>query len=106
VKKNENFSRICAGVALHAIVKDVFARAAARLRERDDAPSARADLLEKASAHWLRHSAGSHMADSKVDLRTVRDNLGHASLTTTSIYLHVDDDRRHQETEEKHRVDR
>ncbi len=61
--------------ALHAIVKDVFARAAARLRERDDAPSARADLLEKASAHWLRHSAGSHMADSKVDLRMVRDNL-------------------------------
>jgi site-specific recombinase XerD len=91
--------------ALHAIVKDVFAGAAARLRERDGAPSARADLLEKASAHWLRHSAGSHMADRKVDLRTVRDNLGHASLTTTSVYLHVDDDRRHQETEEKHRVD-
>jgi len=91
--------------ALHTIVKDVFAGAAARLRERDDAPSARADLLEKASAHWLRHSAGSHMADRKVDLRTVRDNLGHASLTTTSVYLHVDDDRRHQETEEKHRVD-
>ncbi|MBC8643097.1 tyrosine-type recombinase/integrase, partial [Caballeronia sp. EK] len=91
--------------ALHAIVKDVFAGAASRLRERDDAQSARADLLEKASAHWLRHSAGSHMADQKIDLRMVRDNLGHASLTTTSIYLHVDDDRRHQETEEKHRVD-
>ncbi|WP_250480792.1 tyrosine-type recombinase/integrase [Caballeronia sp. GAOx1] len=91
--------------ALHAIVKDVFAGAAARLRERDETASARADLLEKASAHWLRHSAGSHMADQKIDLRTVRDNLGHASLTTTSIYLHVDDDRRHQETEEKHRVD-
>jgi len=28
-----------------------------------------------------------------------------AWLTTTSIYLNVDDDRRHQETEEKHRVD-
>ncbi|MDR5746431.1 tyrosine-type recombinase/integrase [Caballeronia sp. LZ029] len=91
--------------ALHAIVKDVFAGAASRLRERDHTASARADLLEKASAHWLRHSAGSHMADQKIDLRMVRDNLGHASLTTTSIYLHVDDDRRHQETEEKHRVD-
>jgi site-specific recombinase XerD len=91
--------------ALHTIVKAVSVGAAARLRERDDAPSARADLLEKASAHWLRHSAGSHMADRTVDLRTVRGNLGHASLTTTSVYLHVDDDRRHQETEEKHRVD-
>jgi len=91
--------------ALHVIVNDVFARAAARLREHDTAESPRADLLKKASAHWLRHSAGLHLADRKVDLRTVRDNLGHASLTTTRIYLHVDDDRRHQETEKKHRVD-
>lgn len=91
--------------ALHAIVKDAFAGAAARLRERDETSAARADLLEKASAHWLRHSAGSHMADQRVDLRLVRDNLGHASLTTTSLYLHIDDDRRHQETDEKHRID-
>jgi site-specific recombinase XerD len=89
---------------LHAIVKDVFADAAVRLRLRDGA-STRADLLEKASAHWLRHSAGSHMADKQVDLRLVRDNLGHASLTTTSLYLHIDDDRRHRETEDKHRID-
>jgi integrase/recombinase XerD len=91
--------------ALHAIVKDVFAGAAARLRERGEKFNARADLLEQASAHWLRHSAGSHMADQQVDLRLVRDNLGHASLTTTSLYLHLDDDRRHRETEDKHRVD-
>jgi integrase/recombinase XerD len=91
--------------ALHAIVKDVFANAAALLRKRDASAGARADMLEKASAHWLRHSAGSHMADQRVDLRLVRDNLGHASLTTTSLYLHVDDDRRHQETDEKHRID-
>ncbi len=91
--------------ALHAIAKGVFARAATELRERDETSAARADLLEKASAHWLRHSAGSHMADKRVDLRLVRDNLGHASLTTTSLYLDIDDDRRHQETDEKHRID-
>ncbi|SOE87748.1 Site-specific recombinase XerD [Burkholderia sp. YR290] len=90
--------------ALHTIVKDVFAGAAGRLRERGEAFAARADLLGQASAHWLRHSAGSHMADNQVDLRLVRDNLGHASLTTTSLYLHVDDDRRHHETDEKHRI--
>ena len=28
-----------------------------------------------------------------------------APLTTTSLYLHVDDDRRHHETDEKHRID-
>ncbi|OUL80925.1 tyrosine-type recombinase/integrase, partial [Paraburkholderia hospita] len=91
--------------ALHTIVKDVFAGAGGRLRERGEGFAARADLLGQASAHWLRHSAGSHMADNQVDLRLVRDNLGHAALTTTSLYLHVDDDRRHQETDEKHRID-
>ncbi|SIT51590.1 Integrase family protein [Paraburkholderia piptadeniae] len=91
--------------ALHTIVKDVFAGAAGRLRARGEAFAGRADLLEQASAHWLRHTAGSHMADQQVDLRLVRDNLGHASLGTTSLYLHVDDDRRHHETDEKHRID-
>ncbi|WP_109477228.1 tyrosine-type recombinase/integrase [Paraburkholderia sp. C35] len=91
--------------ALHTIVKNAFAGAADRLRKRGEEGVARADLLQKASAHWLRHTAGSHMADRQVDLRLVRDNLGHASLSTTSLYLHVDDDRRHRETDKKHRID-
>jgi hypothetical protein len=49
------------------------------LRATGDANEERANRLEQASAHWLRHSAGSHMADQQVDLRLVRDNLGHAS---------------------------
>jgi hypothetical protein len=32
-------------------------------------------LSGQASAHWLRRSAGSHMADRQVVLRLVRDNL-------------------------------
>jgi site-specific recombinase XerD len=71
---------------LHRIVKDVFSGAAEALRARGEDHAHRADRLEQASAHWLRHSAGSHMADQQVDLRLVRDNLGHASLTTTSQY--------------------
>ncbi|MFL9912197.1 tyrosine-type recombinase/integrase [Paraburkholderia sp. RL17-337-BIB-A] len=91
--------------ALHRIVKDVFSGAAQSLRARGEDHAQRAERLKQASAHWLRHSAGSHMADQQVDLRLVRDNLGHASLTTTSQYLHADDDRRHRETDEKHRID-
>ena len=91
--------------ALHRIVKQVFSGAAEALRARGEDYTQRADRLEQASAHWLRHSAGSHMADQQVDLRLVRGNLGHASLTTTSQYLHVDDDRRHRETDEKHHID-
>lgn len=64
----------------------------------------RADELERASAHWLRHTAGSHQADSGVDLRTIRDNLGHVSLNTTSLYLHTEDDERHSETVNRHRM--
>jgi integrase/recombinase XerD len=88
--------------ALHTIVKAIFTGTAEKLRRSGDD---RAAQLERASAHWMRHSAGSHMADGDVDLRLIRDNLGHASLTTTSLYLHSDDDRRHRETEQKHRID-
>jgi site-specific recombinase XerD len=60
---------------------------------------------EQASAHWLRHTAGSHMADGGADLRTVRDNLRHASLASTDPYLHTPDHQCHRETGEKHRID-
>jgi integrase/recombinase XerD len=70
--------------ALHKIVKEVFEGAASSLRASGNSNEERVNRLEQASAHWLRHSAGSHMADQQVDLRLVRDNLGHASLTTTS----------------------
>ena len=90
--------------ALHAVVKKVFEHTAIRLRQRGDQYHAIADRVEQASAHWLRHTAGSHMANSDVDLRHVRDNLGHESISTTSNYLHSSDEARHRETEEKHKI--
>ncbi|WP_284620610.1 site-specific integrase [Aquabacterium humicola] len=54
----------------------------------------RADKVQAASSHWLRHTMGSRLADG-VDLRHIRDTFGHSSLTTTSIYLHAEDDARH-----------
>ncbi|MCK5354461.1 MAG: tyrosine-type recombinase/integrase [Methyloprofundus sp.] len=91
--------------ALHMIIKKVFKETAAGLRLRGDEYMARADLVEQASAHWLRHTAGSHMADQEIDIRLIRDNLGHESLNTTSQYLHADDDKRHSETDQNHRID-
>lgn len=90
--------------ALHTIIKKVFEEAACALERQGGANQARAALLRQASAHWLRHTAGSSMADGEIDLRMVRDNLGHESLNTTSQYLHTDDDRRHRETERCHRI--
>ncbi len=69
--------------ALHLVLKEVFGMAAARLRSRGPEWESRATVLASASAHWLRHTAGSHMSDQQVDLRFVLDNLGHA---TTSVY--------------------
>ncbi len=90
--------------AVHLVVKEVFARASRRIRERGPEFDRLSALLEEASAHWLRHTAGSSMAGTEMDLRHVRDNLGHESISTTSRYLHSEDDQRHKETEEKHRI--
>lgn len=89
---------------LHAIIKQVFESTAARLRQRGPDFKTVAARVEAASAHWLRHTAGSHMADNQVDLRHIRDNLGHESISTTSTYLHSTDDERHRETEGRHKI--
>jgi site-specific recombinase XerD len=91
--------------ALHLIVKEVFKRTADRLREKGPDGSALAVVVEQASAHWMRHTAGSHMADENVDLRHVRDTFGHASIATSNAYLHSEDDARHEAIQERHRID-
>lgn len=89
--------------AVHLIVKEVFSRTATRFRERGSEFDHLANLVEDASAHWMRHTAGSNMADT-MDLRHIRDNLGHSSISTTNTYLHTEDNQRHKETEAKHRL--
>lgn len=89
--------------ALHVVIKDVFAMAADGLRQLGPEHHNRAAKLEAASSHWLRHTMGSRLADS-IDLRHVRDTFGHASLTTTSIYLHAEDDLRHAAISASHRL--
>jgi integrase/recombinase XerD len=85
--------------AVHLIIKQVFDNAIDHLQSTGEARERAAERLRQASAHWLRHTAGSHMIDGQLDLRYVRDNLGHASISTTSQYLHADDDDRHRATE-------
>ncbi len=50
-----------------------------------------AEKLRRATPHWLRHTHATHALAQGATLTTVRDNLRHASITTTSRYLHDDD---------------
>lgn len=84
--------------ALYLIVKEVLRRAAAALEIGDPAGAA---ILRRASPHWLRHTAATHQADAGSDLRFIQKNLRHASLETTSLYLHAEDDERHRKTTEE-----
>jgi site-specific recombinase XerD len=53
-----------------------------------------AEKLRQATPHWMRHTHATHALAKGVELSAVRDNLRHASISTTSIYLHTDDVKR------------
>lgn len=79
---------------LYKALKSLFSICAAQLQGHE------AEQLRKASPHWLRHSHGSHALNGRpghppVPVQVVQNNLGHASIGTTSGYL---------QTEEKERL--
>jgi len=78
-------------------VMDRFFETAAKAVEAE-AP-ATAQKLRRATPHWLRHTHASHALAGGADLTTVRDNLRHASISTTSTYLHGDEVKRARQLE-------
>jgi site-specific recombinase XerD len=76
---------------LWRVMKRFFATAADVV---EDGNPALAEKLRRATPHWTRHTHATHLLDGGAELTTVRDNLRHSSLATTSMYLHADDERR------------
>ncbi|MBY4897094.1 phage integrase family protein [Cupriavidus sp. AU9028] len=59
-----------------------------------------AEKLRRASPHWMRHTHATHALARGVELTIVRDNLRHASVSTTSVYLHSDEVKRARQISE------
>ena len=62
----------------------------------------RAGIDKTVSPHTLRHSFATHLLEGGANLRAIQQMLGHESITTTEIYVHIDRSRLRQEILKHH----
>jgi site-specific recombinase XerD len=91
---DDEFGGALSANRLWSVVRKFFQTAADVVRKQNPAL---AEKLSRATPHWMRHTHATHALERGADLTTVRDNLRHASLATTSTYLHSDEIKRSRE---------
>lgn len=80
---------------LHRVLVALFASAASACPD-----PYQAEKLRAASAHWLRHTAATHMLQSGMSILHTRDVMRHASVQTTEIYIGTDQRQLHTDMEQ------
>ena len=73
-------------------IKRFFEDCASVLRGQGDRKGA--ERFDKASTHWMRHSHASHAIAGGMPIEIAQQNLGHASLATTTVYVTTEKRRR------------
>jgi len=80
------------GRTFHDQVKAFFAACGEVLRGQGDPKGA--ERFARASTHWMRHSHASHAIAAGMPIEIAQQNLGHASLATTTVYVTTESKRR------------
>lgn len=81
-----------AATTLSDQIKRFFEDCASVLRGQGDSKGA--ERFARASTHWMRHSHASHAIASGMPIEIAQQNLGHASLATTTVYVITEKRRR------------
>lgn len=79
--------------SLLKVVRSIFEDVKTMLPEDDP----RQFILAKASTHWLRHTFATHGLDGGTTAKHMMDALGHADLSTLSIYTHAEARKMHED---------
>jgi len=66
-----------------------ISKARNRFIQRITALPIKAAVPKRVTCHTMRHSFATHLLESGTDIRTVQSLMGHSSVETTMIYLHV-----------------